>query len=225
MPADRLFCSSMGSPPEGWGWGGKATDGGLVWHRDWPFILKGLLTMGISAWGTGYTKKNKHASRDLRPVQQDCFYLHLLSFAFFLCVKSVSKWKPSGTLLMPLLKEEVGLVARFHHCALSLLQRVIFKFILWVRQYSRICAWLSVGVWTICILVYAAPSPKGKKQPNTIKWPNTKTKIRNLLAVERLISYRGSYQRLVHITALWSNQGGSVRKHQKHVVIDMFITW
>lgn len=36
-------------------WGRR--DRGVARDRDWPFILKGLFTMVISAWGTGYNTR------------------------------------------------------------------------------------------------------------------------------------------------------------------------
>lgn len=53
QPTD--FCSSMRST-----WGierGTERERGVAGLRDRPFILKGLITMVISAWGTGYNAR------------------------------------------------------------------------------------------------------------------------------------------------------------------------
>jgi len=78
---------------------------------------------------------------------------------------------------MPLPKEETGLVPA-STIVLFLLLKVILKLIL-LRYYSRICACLPVGVCTICILVCAGtcslPTNQRQRNPEAIKWPNTKT--------------------------------------------------
>lgn len=89
---------------------GTKRDRGVAGLRDRPFILKGLFTMVISAWGTGYSAR--YQGIKARFVQQAYFLVGLeLHYFSFLCVRNVLKWKSWGTLSMPLLKEEAGLVS------------------------------------------------------------------------------------------------------------------
>ncbi len=65
-------------------------DGGVAGRRDRPFILKGLFTMVISAWGTGYNARNQGIKN--RFVQEAYFLVGLTEFALtFLCVRNVFK--------------------------------------------------------------------------------------------------------------------------------------
>lgn len=134
---------------------GTGSDRGVAGLRDRPFILKGLFTTVISAWGTGYNARYQGIKG--RFVQQAYFYVGLnwvALFYFFLCVRNVFKWKSRGTLSMPLLKEEAGLVSASTVVLFLLLNETFFaELILWLRYYSRIRALLPVGVCTICILV------------------------------------------------------------------------
>lgn len=52
---------------------GAERDRGVAGLRDRPFILKGLFTMVISAWGTGYNAR--YQGIKVRIVQQAYFFL------------------------------------------------------------------------------------------------------------------------------------------------------
>lgn len=132
-------------------------DRGVARDRDWPFILKGLFTMVISAWGTGYN--TRYQGIKARSVQRVfvLFGLNELHYVvvvggFFLCVRNMSKWKSRGTLSMPLLKKRSWLCVGFHHCALFVAERN-----LQVHFVSEMLfqdpSFLPVGVCTISILV------------------------------------------------------------------------
>lgn len=91
---------------------GAERDRGVAGLRDRPFILKGLFTMVISAWGTGYNAR--YQGIKVRIVQQAYFFFswtYWVALCFFLCVRNVFKWKSWGTLSMPLLKDEAGSVS------------------------------------------------------------------------------------------------------------------
>lgn len=81
----------MGSATSWGDWGEGGETRGVARDRDWPFILKGLFTMVISAWGTGYN--TRYQGIKARSVQRVfLFYLDLtncilLLFLFFVfCV-------------------------------------------------------------------------------------------------------------------------------------------
>lgn len=137
-------------------WGRR--DRGVARDRDWPFILKGLFTMVISAWGTGYN--TRYQGIKARSVQRvflfyldltNCILLLLLFFVFCLWEICLSE-NLEEHYQCHYLKREAGSVSA-STIVLFLLLNVIFKFILWVKCYSSILAFLPVGVCTISILV------------------------------------------------------------------------
>lgn len=71
---------------------GTGSDRGVAGLRDRPFILKGLFTTVISAWGTGYNAR--YQGIKARFVQQAYFFVGLTElhyYYFFLCVRNVFK--------------------------------------------------------------------------------------------------------------------------------------
>lgn len=80
-PADKtfLFFHEGKQSPEGGLREGRGETRGVAGHRDRPFILKGLFTMVISAWGTGYN--TRYQGIKARSVQQDLkIYILLVGF-------------------------------------------------------------------------------------------------------------------------------------------------
>jgi len=132
---------------------GTKRDRGVAGLRDRPFILKGLFTMVISAWGTGYSAR--YQGIKARFVQQAYFLVGLeLHYFSFLCVRNVFKWKSWGTLSMPLLKEEAGSVFSFHRCALF-----FFCCCCWTKSslLSLFCEWDTIPGSVLSFLLVCVP--------------------------------------------------------------------
>lgn len=130
MPADRLFCSSMRSEKNL-----KETERGT--ERDGhtagprPFILKGLFTMVISAWGTGYNARYQWIKD--RCVQQ--FSLSSSSWlAFFSRVWNVLKFKPWWTLVTPWPNEQADVFSTIVH--FLFLEEISFLEFIWYVRYK-----------------------------------------------------------------------------------------
>lgn len=133
---------------------GTKRDRGVAGLRDRPFILKGLFTTVISAWGTGYNAR--YQGIKARFVQQAYFLVGLteMHFFFFCVWEMCLSENPEEHYQCHYLKKKLAWCQLPPLCSFRCWTKTFFaEFILWVRYYSRIRALLPVGVCTICILV------------------------------------------------------------------------
>lgn len=111
----------------------------------WALHIKGLCTMIISAWGTGY--KARYLRIRARLDHQD--YFGQIFVILFMCVWVTDRF------LMPLLKQKL---------AQSLLPPLC-SLLIWVRTSSRIHALVPVGVYRVFLSVLGPISTNQRQEP------------------------------------------------------------
>ncbi len=160
---------------------GTKRDRGVAGLRDRPFILKGLFTTVISAWGTGYNAR--YQGIKVRFVQQAYFLVGLteMHFFFFCAWEMCLSENPEEHYQCHYLKKKLAWcrlppLCSFFVAEQNFLCRVHFvSEILFQDPCSPSC-WCVYHMYSsVCWDPALSPLPTNQRQrqPGAIKWPNT----------------------------------------------------